>query len=738
MRRPLSGPRAYALIALLAASSLLTPVTALGGTASTVPSGMVVRSPAPGVTDPNDQPPAGADDGMPVGGDDRPHGRIGPVTAASPQAASGSSTRYFGDGPWAAIGSVADTTAKCAGLDRYQLQAMMVAPIFKESSGGSSPSSAPAPMTLSRYDEWSGVMADNSNSNANYGLYAFRDPYTPFARAFWHPGIGIWQYDSAGVGAPFTAAERMDVADVGVDVAAGMRDAWCDPSAWINHGPPYTDAERRAAAWAPWWYLDNGGCPLCEQAYADMTPTAPTSRFQNIGLVPMSVAGGAVLRNCRLAGAGSYPCWYVDPGMAQGSSWWAALTPLDGGSPTQAPTPISTPFYVIKRDGLEQRYWLRADTGYAGDLTGTRVLGKNARPRSSQPGSGISWSMGAGLCDVTAGRGSCDPNVPPPGVISTQLVVNGTYRPVPLEVNGDGRGDVLFYAPGTATDHLWIGLGSGRFRSVTLPAVNVDYQVLATDVDGDRLDDLVFYHPGTGTLSLWRSNGDGSFRTTSYRATPGVTLHALDRNGNGQHELLLYGVGAVPDSFWEWNGATFTAVPETVNGDYQVRIGDFDGNGRDDILWYTPGLGGDSLWMHSIAGGRTVISFAVNSTYQVMSGDVDGDGRSDVVWYQDRPGDDWVWFGGAGARFVHTKFAVGSGYQPVMVDLPHDGRQDVMWYAAGSAPDLWSRWSADRTLTTSPAKLAGTQQPIVGRFSAGGDGIIWYGRGTVSDSIWWQ
>ena len=66
-------------------------------------------------------------------------------------------------------------------------------------------------MTLSRYDEWTGTFGTRATPDANYGLYAFRNPNTAYQRAYWHPGIGIWQYDSAGLGAPLTTVEAMDV-----------------------------------------------------------------------------------------------------------------------------------------------------------------------------------------------------------------------------------------------------------------------------------------------------------------------------------------------------------------------------------------------------------------------------------------------------------------------------------------------------------------------------------------------
>lgn len=733
------------LTAVTAMSLVLAPSTSAGVADGAAPSGPAVRlqglltaAPSSG-----DVAPSGATDGIAVGDSDRPVARISvptqsPAAAAGEVPAAAATPRYFGSGPWSAIATVASRATKCTGLTAAELRAMMVSPIFKESAGGTTASSAPAPMTLSRYDEWTGVRSGNTNANANYGLYAFRDPSTVYKRAYWHPGVGIWQYDTAGVGAGFTAAERMDVSVIAVDVANGMRDRWCNPAGWISHAAPFTETERRAAAWAPWWYTDNGGCPLCEQAYQEMGPNT-SSPFANISTVPMAVAGGASARTCDVAGVGRVGCWYVDPSKAQGASWWATLAPLDGGSPTQAPAPISAPFYVIKQGGYERRYWIRADTGYDSDVTGLRQLGRNDRPKDAQSGSGIAWSPGRGLCDLTANRGVCGPNAAPTGVRTAPLQLGVDYRLTTFDQNGDGLDDVLAYTPGPGADYLMLNTGNGTFRSVLLRQIGGEYTVTAADVDGDGRQDLVFYSAASGALHLWRSRDAGSFALTTRSAPRGVEIHPIDRNGDGRDELLMYGFGTAPDAIWTWGTAGFRGENFVANGKYQVRIGDFDGNGRQDVLWFAPGTAGDVLWMYSISGKRTDIAFTANSRYTVRTGNFDGDGATDILWYLPGAGQSYVWFGAPSAKFSKVVLSIGGHHQPVVVDLPNDGRDDVMWYSPGASPDRWTRWSATRAPVTVPATLAGTQLPFVGRFSAGGgDGILWYGPSAVSDWIWWQ
>src|SRR5690606_14561162 len=138
-------------------------------------------------------------------------------------------------------------------------------------------------------------------------LYPFWDPHgTPYKRAYWHPGVGIFQYDSAGVGAKYTAAEAIDVEVVARDVAQGIVDRYCAASG--------DDAQRRAAAWQPWRVLN--GIAKTEALFHEMVG-ANVKPFERIGLVEgVERTGGMEERNC-LVGGERTSCWYVDPAKAQ-------------------------------------------------------------------------------------------------------------------------------------------------------------------------------------------------------------------------------------------------------------------------------------------------------------------------------------------------------------------------------------------------------------------------------------
>ena len=76
------------------------------------------------------------------------------------------------------------------------------------------------------------------------------------------PVSGMWQFDSAGLGAPFTAAQRIDTFVVSAQTAATMAARWCtNPTL--------------AYVWAPWFGC---GTSTCRNIFdTDLPPRRPTA-----------------------------------------------------------------------------------------------------------------------------------------------------------------------------------------------------------------------------------------------------------------------------------------------------------------------------------------------------------------------------------------------------------------------------------------------------------------------------
>ena len=249
---------------------------------------------------------------------------------------------------------------KACGLSTDQLAAMMMAVTYPEA--GAHGEDAPSPMTLSRYDTAS-------------GLYAFGDRNTLWQRAFWHPGVGMWAFDSAG-GWNLTGAGAISTFFSAEQAATVMASRWCaNPT--------------RSYVWAPWFAC--ASTTVCHDIYNHIFDG---SSLRNVTLHPgVGRDGGMETRSCTLSGS-PVTCWYVDPARAQGANWWV--------NPGAGPSPISVPFYVVSVNGSEARYWLTPDTGLSLSLKADKPVTANAR-------NSLSWSFATELCDVTAGRGDCGP-----------------------------------------------------------------------------------------------------------------------------------------------------------------------------------------------------------------------------------------------------------------------------------------------------------------------------------------
>lgn len=263
--------------------------------------------------------------------------------------------RSFGNTPYQDVVDAAESTGRSCSISDAGLAALVFSVTWPETGAGTGP---PSPMTLSRYD-------------TQAGLFYGGNPNTAYQRAFFHPGVGMWQFDSAGLGAPRYAGHYISTGGGAPAAAATMAARYCAASG--------TGAQRRAAAWQPWHACSSGQCEaIFGQIYSNGSLVGIS------GTSSVGRRGGMVERTCARGGTGgTFPCFYVDPAVAQGQDWWAA--------PSAGQSPISDPFYVFESNGHEVRAWLKEDTGYGIDVEAWRPLGQNAR-------SSLSWQSQSNLC----------------------------------------------------------------------------------------------------------------------------------------------------------------------------------------------------------------------------------------------------------------------------------------------------------------------------------------------------
>jgi len=225
------------------------------------------------------------------------------------------------------------------------------------------------------------------------------------------------------------------------------------------------------------------------------------------------------------------------------------------------------------------------------------------------------------------------------------LTVNGTYRPLRGDFNGNGVDDVFWYAPGRRGDYVW------------------------------------FFGPS------------GAPTGRSYRVDGTYTPVAGDFNGNGVDDIFWYAAGSASDYLWTFNTALrATSRRFRVTGTYRPFAGDFDGDDVHDIFWYAPGTAADFVWFFNTAAGvRQTASPVVDGTFAPVAGDLDGNGRSDILWYGTGSNPDSIWLDFGGTGFVGFDVVIGGAYVPVSGRFGADARWDLVMYQPGTGSDqLWT------------------------------------------------
>ncbi len=569
------------------------------------------------------------------------------VATATPAAAD----RSVGEAPLDAVIDAAETYHDdCATpanrLTVGELAGLMLAPTYPET--GAPADRAPSPMTLSRYDNQS-------------ALHSYGDP-TTYSKAFWHPGIGMWQWDDASLqGLP--AADRIDSPFIADFTAAFIAARWCSSPSF-------------STVWGP-WYGCNGG--RCKTIYDELVDGGGNL----VGLdadASVTRRGGMQAHACTLGTGESFRCWYVDPARANGFTGFAV--------PAFGPSPITAPFIGYRSATREHRHWLESDTGYDRDIQASLELGRNSR-------NDLVWASGSDLCDLNRGVGRCDP-LPPKGAgLDSELVVLdilGTYVPLAGDFDGDGYDDILWYGPGDARDSLWLGRADGFMtRDVTVRGV---YEPLVGDFDGDGRDDIFWYGPGADKDSRWYGTATG-FKHEPIRVKGVYRPVVGDFDGDTRDDIFWYGPGSSGDSMWP--GAADRdfgpRVKVQVTGTYLPFAGDFDGDGRDDVFWYGPGGDHDRLWFgRGIRGRFTSVATQVNGVYEPAVGDFDGDSRADVLWYAVGGAKDSIWKGRSNRDFgvVGNRPRVDGDYRIVTGDYDRSGRDEVFFHRPGAGYD--ARW----------------------------------------------
>jgi len=354
------------------------------------------------------------------------------------------------------------------------------------------------------------------------------------------------------------------------------------------------------------------------------------------------------------------------------------------------------------------------------------------------------------------------------GEVVTGIAMPTGPQPWTLDVNGDGRLDLVFSSSITSGAGTWMvslaNSAGGYDPAATTMVPNTNYSgATAIDYNSDGYDDLLVpTSTGTWSVMLGGNGGLAAPFDTGIPALGGVdNVRALDINGDGREDLVwaeLFGyVGgdAIKYRLRE-AGATFSSTVYTLVGplpaDQQIinpfggsshsslyRAPDFNGDGRGDFAYSRAVRNSTETGYHYnysirvVCPGELEFSVAVNQATAPYYGDFNGDGRTDLLYYKAGPGTALYYRFSTGTSFT-GETAMGAVSVPVTVlDWDGDGFDDLL--SKNTSTFNWNVYRSNGEQFTSATPVTGSgfngAETVT---DMNGDGLIDFGY--VQDNVW--
>lgn len=217
--------------------------------------------------------------------------------------------------------------------------------------------------------------------------------------------------------------------------------------------------------------------------------------------------------------------------------------------------------------------------------------------------------------------------------------------PVPADLNGDGKSDLVWVNYATGACGAWLMDGTTTMANLdfpNLPDPNLWLAAVA-DFNGDGRADLVWRNMQTGANFIWVMDGTALAQTLMLPPQPDlawVLSGAADFNGDGQPDLVWRNYKSGENMIWLMNGLSITAtvtLPAVKDAKWTIEAaGDFNGDGKADVLWRNIWTGQNGAWLMDgtdISVNTDKLPVVTDPNWRITGNSFQGpDGRVGIVW----------------------------------------------------------------------------------------------------------
>lgn len=271
-----------------------------------------------------------------------------------------------------------------------------------------------------------------------------------------------------------------------------------------------------------------------------------------------------------------------------------------------------------------------------------------------------------------------------------------------IDLNGDGKLDLIGVGNGSGTISVALGNGDGSFAVNSNVAAGFGVGALsgvtAGDINGDGIQDLVSWRSTASQFSVLLGNGNGTYQAGTTTTLTGVNnnmgINLTDMNGDGRSDILVnFSSGGNLGILYANTNGSF-AAPTTINigsGEVTgVSATDINGDGILDLIGFDA-AGSNRIKVRLGNGngtfGATISSGSANGYTALVSGDLNGDGIMDLYSTYFGTGVFEALIGNGDGTFKSAvSYATGNGtaFAPVIGDLDNNGSMEILFTSTGT------------------------------------------------------